>query len=1303
VDHAAQDFFAVRKSTDGNVFLDFGVSLVESFSDSNVTSSVSGNTYWYAVAGVNAAGTSSFSNTASILFQDLPLAPSNLQVSSGSALLTWDSGSTGQDYFALQRSIDGLSYSDFAAPVADSYTDSTVTGSYTGVSYWYRVAAVDEVGTSSFSNTASIIFQFPPEPPLLLPITSGSAILSWITQSTVCDFIVLWRSTDGNHYDYLDLTNATASNYTDPNVTCSLDGQTYWYKVHAVVDGPLPLSSSLSDSQSITFTCPPAAPLLLPIASGSAIVTWVSQSNIVDYFNLWRSFVGTPGTYDYLNQVSFSGSSYTDTDVTCSVGGQSYWYAVDAVNAYGTSSLSNTQSITFTCTNPTPPPEAPLFLMVTSGSAILDWTTGSNASYYNVYKTLGDVSGSYNVIGTASLNHYVDHDVTASNTYWYKVTGVGEGGESSASNPASIVTLPCNSASFQPIVVSGYVPYASGSTYKNIYGVLVPFTTSVSQSISVWARSPDFVTEITLVDANGTELANNKYDGWVPSGDKANGNSAIAYTCPSGSYQIEVSSFDNRAGRYYLYISPGAQLEVSWSPSVEPTDCFYVPTSKMVVVGESGRMLVFWDTVNNTSSIIDYTAGIQGACYSPTQDKIYAWCYYLTAGKYTASLDEYDNTGSLVYNNYFFRNPYDPFPTIDFSGYLSYDEYNDRILFARYNYSTTYNVAIWDCATRTVVAALSSSAYQSGSGLWMSCYSNINNCYYLANQNLRSMVKIDATNFSMSNTAVQAAIVVSYISSSNLMMIRGAGSPGKVSFYNPVTDTLVYTRSDLPSVGLFEGGSAGSDCINVFAAGIDPKFNDLNVPAIALLDKNTYILQNYLAMTQDGIDNSPFASTGFYGYALTFDKDNSRIYSAQQTYDGPTEGRLYSILPSRATVVPISPYQATSADTASCITYQTNFPVTTSLISGNALPRYIAVNSNSSSIVVSDNESVNDDNLQHNRHNWFFSMDGTLLTDYTASYVHTWAGKNAVVCNNKYYMLDDGLYGQTGSAAMSASSLLVFDHSGSLIKTVALTGSAMDLSATPEDVIVYGYGLNRSASIEVISGSDESKTQHWIQNVNWSPFFFFNAKVSTTASMANPLGYYQGKVFACFDDGGTELIFVNNLETGSISRSGEGDIITRVYGYQTPYNYYLSMEPGVSPYNGWAGSLAYCVLTDTVFVGAYTGSAPVLIETNIQMATLRTYDLSAWTASNFTAIHDIVYNPKSRALEMLCQTTGRILIFDPVARTFVCAKDALGDAPTGSLAGDSLGINTRNGDTYFPQRYDGYGVSATGSIKIYTK
>ena len=96
----------------------------------------------------------------------IPESPISLSVESGSAILLWQTGSKFQNtgFFVVQRSLDGLNYSNFSnvlpTPVelVTNYTDTTVTSSIDGTTYWYRVASVNEYDTSSFSNTASITF-----------------------------------------------------------------------------------------------------------------------------------------------------------------------------------------------------------------------------------------------------------------------------------------------------------------------------------------------------------------------------------------------------------------------------------------------------------------------------------------------------------------------------------------------------------------------------------------------------------------------------------------------------------------------------------------------------------------------------------------------------------------------------------------------------------------------------------------------------------------------------------------------------------------------------------------------------------------------------------------------------------------------------------------------------------------------------------------------------------------------------------------------------------------------------------------
>ena len=86
----------------------------------------------------------------------LPQAPSNLvaTASSSSIFLTWTDNANNESSFVVEKSTDGVSYSSiaFKAPNAQSHNDATTTP---GVLYYYRVAALNETGTSTYSNVAT--------------------------------------------------------------------------------------------------------------------------------------------------------------------------------------------------------------------------------------------------------------------------------------------------------------------------------------------------------------------------------------------------------------------------------------------------------------------------------------------------------------------------------------------------------------------------------------------------------------------------------------------------------------------------------------------------------------------------------------------------------------------------------------------------------------------------------------------------------------------------------------------------------------------------------------------------------------------------------------------------------------------------------------------------------------------------------------------------------------------------------------------------------------------------------------------
>ena len=105
---------------------------------------------------------------------ELPAAPTDLvliPVADASGItLDWTDNATNEEAFVVERSDVGGTgpWVEVAMPPADStsYTDWEVEG---GATYWYRVAAVNEAGSSPYSNTASATAGFCCGPPTPAP------------------------------------------------------------------------------------------------------------------------------------------------------------------------------------------------------------------------------------------------------------------------------------------------------------------------------------------------------------------------------------------------------------------------------------------------------------------------------------------------------------------------------------------------------------------------------------------------------------------------------------------------------------------------------------------------------------------------------------------------------------------------------------------------------------------------------------------------------------------------------------------------------------------------------------------------------------------------------------------------------------------------------------------------------------------------------------------------------------------------------------------------------------------------------
>jgi hypothetical protein len=158
---ANEDGFKLYRSADGGATFSRIATLganVASYSD---TGRAAGTTYYYRVLAYNASGNSANSNTAGATTFAAPTtkpnAPTNLvavAVSSTQINLSWADNSANEDGFKVERSADGVNFTQIAkpGPNATGYADAGLAG---GRTYHYRVRAYNAAGNSAYSNTAA--------------------------------------------------------------------------------------------------------------------------------------------------------------------------------------------------------------------------------------------------------------------------------------------------------------------------------------------------------------------------------------------------------------------------------------------------------------------------------------------------------------------------------------------------------------------------------------------------------------------------------------------------------------------------------------------------------------------------------------------------------------------------------------------------------------------------------------------------------------------------------------------------------------------------------------------------------------------------------------------------------------------------------------------------------------------------------------------------------------------------------------------------------------------------------------------
>ncbi|PWB51165.1 MAG: hypothetical protein C3F13_14850 [Anaerolineales bacterium] len=170
-------------------------------------------------------------------------APSDLQASllvSPSVNLNWIDNSVGETGFLVERSTDGVNFVLIAtAPAhnntgATSFVDNTVT---LGTSYFYRVAAISPLGSSGYSNLATITVDIPADPSILAAtaVRQGNnerVTLTWVDNSNNEASFEIQRATDINFT--IGLTTVTVGANTQTYTTGNIPRVSYYFRIRAV-------------------------------------------------------------------------------------------------------------------------------------------------------------------------------------------------------------------------------------------------------------------------------------------------------------------------------------------------------------------------------------------------------------------------------------------------------------------------------------------------------------------------------------------------------------------------------------------------------------------------------------------------------------------------------------------------------------------------------------------------------------------------------------------------------------------------------------------------------------------------------------------------------------------------------------------------------------------------------------------------------------------------------------------------------------------------------------------------------------
>jgi predicted phage tail protein len=481
----------------------------------NNTGLTTGTTYIYRISAINSAGTGNPSSeavatptkTSSPPKNTPPNSPTGLTAttSSGTQInLSWNppasNGGPPITGYKIQYYLDSGNFTNLVSNTGTAATGYFHTGLSSVHIYTYKVFAINSVGTSNSSNTASAVtiqvssVPYPPTGLTANSVSPTSISLSWTALqntggSAITGYVIEYKV--GSDSYLVLVPNTSLATYLHKGLTT---GTTYTYRVSAINSiGTSVPSNEVSAVPSKTYI--PTGVTAVAVSPTQIDLSWIPPSEtfgqpISGYridqklsSNVFNNIVDNTGkTTNYSIKNLSTGKTYTFVVVALFTGGAE-------TNPSSEASATPTSTSVPPPTSTSPPtstpqssalPNTPTGLNVTKvspSSVQLSWTAPSDNGKpsvigYNVEYKVGSGAWSVLTANTGISTSYV-HTGLAAGTFTYRVSAINSAGTGNPSTEAFITFANDNLSPPPPVIESsGGMLAVTNTDYTISYNII---------------------------------------------------------------------------------------------------------------------------------------------------------------------------------------------------------------------------------------------------------------------------------------------------------------------------------------------------------------------------------------------------------------------------------------------------------------------------------------------------------------------------------------------------------------------------------------------------------------------------------------------------------------------------------------------------------------------------------------------------------------------------------------------------------------------------------------------------------------